>query len=426
MLRCTAFSTSPKKNAAFASAILFAFSDGKFSGERLTYRNPGKEVYEGAIDQNGLIRIKGRGNRFHGDGVWALSFSGQLNDTGETILNGRLISLTGTGERRCAIAFVETAEALRGKLGLPVTKPGLAVAEMAPQSGTSPTSAAAPPAVAVVNPAVPEKVSSARSDVVNLRQVADDLTAQITLLQTLVKELQVDRSHSANPPALTDLTIDLVTKKLDELKRQQNVHPADVAKYQTPIRPADSQSFPTARKVSESYPPIPYYIAGTSEIGDFWVLPEVSDSGQLKFKVRFIDPDSTNDRVRSEVAMSLPEVEQMVDSLRKLFEWSETAHKDRIRREFEKRVLCVPMTECPAEGQRTDGKSSTELVFHVNDEGITNGAIRRNKGQYVESYNFSIDSGLMLRAYMMHVVNEAKLEYEAGSQTKGDLDKLFK
>ena len=89
--------------------------------------------------------------------------------------------------------------------------------------------------------------------------------------------------------------------------------------------------------------------------------------------------------------MSLSEVEQTVDSLRKLYEWSETAHKNRIRKEFEKRMACFPAADCPADGQRLEGKSSTELVFHINDEGFTNGAIRRYKGVYAETYSFFVN-----------------------------------
>lgn len=156
------------------------------------------------------------------------------------------------------------------------------------------------------------------------------------------------------------------------------------------------------------------------------MLPQVSDIGELQFKIRFIDPAPSADKIRSEIVMSVADIEQMTDALRKLYEWSGTAHKNCIRTEFAKRIVCLPAADCPSDDKRLEGKASTELLFHINDNGETNGAIRRNKGLYAETYSFSVDSGLLLRAYMMHVANEAKLEYRAGSQTKDDLDRLFK
>ena len=150
----------------------------------------------------------------------------------------------------------------------------------------------------------------------------------------------------------------------------------------------NGQSFPTARTVSESYPPIPYYIAGAPEVGDFWVLPQVSDTGELQFKMRFIDPAPSADKIWSEIVMSVAEIEQTTDALRKLYEWSGTAHKDRIRTEFEKRIVCLPSADCPSDNKRLEGKASTELLFHVNNEGETNGAIWRNKGLYAKTILF--------------------------------------
>jgi hypothetical protein len=124
--------------------------------------------------------------------------------------------------------------------------------------------------------------------------------------------------------------------------------------------------------------------------------------------------------------VSQQDIEQTVDALRKIWEWSETAHKNRIRKEYEKTAVCFPITDCPADGQRVEGKSSTEVVFHVDIEGATNGAFRHNKGKFAETFSFSIPSALMLRAYMAYVSEEAKAEYQAGTTTKSDLDKLFK
>jgi len=129
------------------------------------------------------------------------------------------------------------------------------------QPNTAAPGSAAPADVATTKPSAPEPVPSIPSpDVTDLRHVTGKLSDQIALLQTLVTELQADKSHNANPQVLINVTVELVLKKLDELKRRQSQHP----EYQTPVRPDNGQSYPTARKISESYPSIPYYIAGTS------------------------------------------------------------------------------------------------------------------------------------------------------------------
>ena len=80
----------------------------------------------------------------------------------------------------------------------------------------------------------------------------------------------------------------------------------------------------------------------------------------------------------------------------------------------------------PPDGETVAGKSSTELRFNIYEDGSTAGRIQRNKGCYVEGYNMSIDSALLLQAYIAHVISEAKLDFRQGTQTKDDLNKMFR
>jgi hypothetical protein len=89
-------------------------------------------------------------------------------------------------------------------------------------------------------------------------------------------------------------------------------------------------------------------------------------------------------------------------------------------------VAFVFLKDCPPDGERLDGKSSTEIRFTVYEDGSTAGRIQRNKGLFVEGYNVSIDSALMLQAYLNHVIKAAKLEFNSGTQTKKQLDEIFK
>lgn len=50
-----------------------------------------------------------------------------------------------------------------------------------------------------------------------------------------------------------------------------------LSRYSTSIKPNDPDLQITARKASETDPKVPYYIPGTSETGEFWVEPFVTD-----------------------------------------------------------------------------------------------------------------------------------------------------
>jgi hypothetical protein len=223
-----------------------------------------------------------------------------------------------------------------------------------------------------------------------------------------------------------DATVQSLSSRIDALKTEYSEKDAKFSAYLTSVKPTDRDLYLTARKASETYPKIPYYIPGTNETGEFWVEPTVSDKGEMGFSFKFIDPSASVDKVRGKIDMTLAEMEDAQKALFKLKDWSEIAHEQKIRRNYEKRVTCFPVSECPPYGEQRDGKSSTEIRFNVYEDGSTAGRIQRNKGLYVEGYNVSIYSALLLQAYLNHVINEAKLEYKSGTQNKKDLDKLFR
>lgn len=458
LLHCAANVSNRAKNPDFDAAVVFSVAADKLTGERGT--RGGKELYQGTIQPDGSIEIEGHGTSsgqaFHSN------FSGQVNNSGQTVLKGQLAG--DRFQRNCSMSFLDDSEQLRVRFGLAKTDGEQGPqAELATPSRAEAPKAAAPPgplpretrsqpapepqlppaskeSAATPAPQLSSPTSSHAAQIVHshpeeagtekpnnpIGPLADDLAKQIALLQLIIGELQQDRQQNSTPPALTDQAIGALQEKLAEFKKRGSSQPENSPEYRTPVRPDDAQSFPTARYISETYWRIPYYIAGTPEVGDFWVLPQVSDAGQLEFKLRFIDPNSSTDKVRAEVKLSSSQAEQLADSLARLSAWSDTIHENRIRREFEKRVTCIPLSDCPPAGQRIEGKLSTELLFHINDEGETNGALRLNKGLYEETYNFSIKSGRLLWAYMVHVIKEAKLEYQAGSATNDDLDKILK
>ena len=125
------------------------------------------------------------------------------------------------------------------------------------------------------------------------------------------------------------------------------------------------------------------------------------------------------EKVRETIVMSLPQIEEAQKALFKLQAWSEIAHQQKLRRNYEKRVTCFPMSECPPDGERADGKASTEIRFNVYEDGSTAGRIQRNKGLFVEGYNLSIDSAMLLQAYLAHVIKEASIEFNPAPKTRG-------
>jgi hypothetical protein len=173
------------------------------------------------------------------------------------------------------------------------------------------------------------------------------------------------------------------------------------------------------------FPKVPWYIPGTSEIGEFWIEPFVTDTGALSFNMKFVDPKATNEKTRATIVFTAAELERAQKAMLKLINWSKVAHENGMRRALSKRVDCFPNTTCPNEGQKRDGVASTEIVFQVNDEGATSGRIQRNKGHYDEGYNVSMESAVWLQAYLSHVLHDGKFAFESGSRSTDELKQLL-
>ena len=145
----------------------------------------------------------------------------------------------------------------------------------------------------------------------------------------------------------------------------------------------------------------------------------------MSFGFKFIDLGSPIEKVRGVIQMNLSEIESTQKALSKLYDWSNIAHDNKLRKAYEKRVTCFPLAECPPDGEQVENKSSTEIRFNVYEDGSTAGRIQRNKGRFVEGYNISIESAQLLQCYLEYVIAEAKLEFKSGTQDKKAIDTLF-
>jgi hypothetical protein len=223
-----------------------------------------------------------------------------------------------------------------------------------------------------------------------------------------------------------EATIKIVNARIEEKKNDLKQADVKLQGYLTSITPNNRNQYLSARKASEMYPKVPFYIPGTTETGEFWVEPFVTDKGEQRFKFHFIDREALNDVKRDTIEMDRGQLFEVQQGLFKLFEWSKKAQEEKIRRVFSKRAICFPLNECPADGEKGElGRSSTEVRFQIYEDGATAGRIQRNKGRFEEGYNISIDSAMLLQAYAAFVLKESDFDFKAGSQSIKDLDEMF-
>lgn len=320
-------------------------------------------------------------------------------------------------------------EAEKIKAELEATKSKLAQNEQTKSLSAQPivVNNSSPPASNVIVNAPPPTVVINNENAAAVNKRIADLAAQISLLEGVIKEQrELKKTEKAENQPAVDATIASVQSRVDTMKKEYSERNQNFNKYLTSVKPNDKDLYLTSRKASEIYPKIPYYIPGTSETGEFWVEPFVTDRGEMNFSFKFIDIASSIEKVRGKIDMTLAEMEDSQKALFKLHSWSATAHEQKIRKNYEKRVTCFPAAECPPDGERLDGKASTEVRFNIYEDGSTAGRIQRNKGRFIEGYNMSIDSAMLLQAYLNHVITEAKLEFRSGTQDKKSLDQLFK
>lgn len=309
-----------------------------------------------------------------------------------------------------------------------------------PNPTTQPVFVAPQPTVAVVAPqavpvaAQPEIVQPVQGsttivvegmmsseDAGALQEEVNALADQIALLRAVIEHQIIhgsmgdERGQSARIQAVERMLVSYDTR-MEEIEQETS------EKYTTPIRPQNQNLGQTARRLSEIFPKVPYYIAGTNEIGEMWVEPVVSDGGTLQFGFNFIDRSARYDPVRDRILFEENEILSLSEALTRVHEWTEIAQENGVRRNFARRVVCLPDDLCD---NRSTGISSSEVVFQIYEDGSTAARIQRNRGTFVQGYNMSVESGLLLAAYLDYMHNAGMREFKTGSMTDDDLDALF-
>jgi hypothetical protein len=309
-----------------------------------------------------------------------------------------------------------------------------AVAKAAADKAVAPAvivPAAAPvaPAVIVPQPAPPTIIQTQvnSTTIVNLTNDAAEARGLIQVFKAIIDEQRKVAEGDKDLSDVAGQSITVLEVRVKELQSKFLDTTTELSRYRTSVKPNDPDLQITARKASELYPKVPFYIPGTPETGEFWIEPLVTDTGELAFNLKFIDPKSENDKTRASILLTASNVETIQKALVQVVKWAKVAHDKHIRRTYTQRAACFPTDRCPAEsGTKREGMASTEIDFKVYEDGSTAGRIQRNKGLFEDGYNISIDSASMLQAYFHHILTEGKTDYEAGSRTDDQMKDLFK
>ena len=247
----------------------------------------------------------------------------------------------------------------------------------------------------------------------------DRLSSELALLEQIEAHIKVKSDQSGSKKKLKAISdrLEILRSFITEIEVETN------SKYGTPVRPTNANLGITAVKASEVFPRVPYYIPGTSEEGELWIKPYVSNDGVLLYDFNFTTSQSEFEKIQDKIVFETANLKSLEQSMVTINSWSDTAQEKGIRKRYEKVVTCFPEADCE---EKIAGNSSTELVFLVYEDGATAASIRRNKGRFVKGYNLSVESGLLLSAYASYMNELGSKEFFAATVTDTELDDLFK
>jgi len=214
-----------------------------------------------------------------------------------------------------------------------------------------------------------------------------------------------------------------VDDKIASLQKQKNSLQRYLSeRFSTPIRPQNANLGVSAFRAADTFPKVPYYVPGTNEIGEMLVIPRVSDEGFLLYQFDMIDPTATYDMVRDSIEVPHEQIDILIDGLGKIDEWTIVAQENGVNRRIAKTAACIPEGQCE---EKRQGVSSTELLFQIYEDGSTAGRIQRNKGQFSVGYNMSVESSILLQAYMIYMRDVGAKEFNIGVMSDDDVLDLF-
>ena len=309
-----------------------------------------------------------------------------------------------------------------------LTKPAASAGAVSASATPAPTTAvtnvvvnqAVPPQNVTVNntEVIQNNIATVYLNSTEMQQEFDRLVTQLKLLEQISEHVRAKASDDESRKKLS-----AITKRITELEKLVKSYERDSrSKYGVPIKPSNANLGVTAAKASEVFPRVPYYIPGTEEFGEMWIKPYVSNGGELLYDFNFVDKTAEFGKIKDTIVLSADNIGTVSKALVKVNEWSDKALEKNMRRRFAKSAACFPEAMC---GKREAGKTSTEVVFMLYEDGSTSTKIQQNKGKFQSGYNVSVESGLLLSAYADYMIEIGSKEFMAATMTDEELDAEF-
>lgn len=249
------------------------------------------------------------------------------------------------------------------------------------------------------------------------QQFADDVQASIVMYMA-IREVVVQQ-----PATMRDRVLSVIDGQIARLGAQkERLQQTLTARFSTPIRPTNANLSVSAFRASDTFPKVPFYVPGTSEIGEMLVIPRISDEGYLNYQFDFLDPTATYDKVRDSLLIPHEDINLLIDGLGKIDEWTVVAQENGVTRRLAKTAACLPEGACEV---KETGTSSTELLFQIYEDGSTSGRIQLNKGKFNMGYNMSVESSILLQAYLIYMREAGAKEFNIGVMTDDEVLELF-
>jgi len=225
------------------------------------------------------------------------------------------------------------------------------------------------------------------------------------------------------PGTLKERVLSVVDDEISKLQKQKLLLQDRLTqRFTTQIKPSNANLQLSNFRASDTFPKVPFYIPGTNEIGETLVTPNVSDEGYLNYKLDFIDPAATYDKVRDTVLIPHENIDDLITGIGKIDEWTKVAQENNINRRISKAAACIPIGGCDV---KKAGVSSTELLFQVYEDGSTSGRMQINKGQFNVGYNMSVESTILLQAYLIYMRDLGSKEFNVGIMSDEAVLELF-
>ena len=153
----------------------------------------------------------------------------------------------------------------------------------------------------------------------------------------------VSKIESASKKAV----VGSVEMQIERLRKEKEKLQKDWSKrFSTPIKPNNANLSVTAFRAADTFPKIPFYVPGTSEIGEMLAVPRVTDDGFLIYQFDFLDPSATFDKVRDRIEVKHEDISFIINGLLKVDEWTKVAQSNNVTRRVEKTASCIPEGAC--------------------------------------------------------------------------------